>query len=222
MPFVRLVNPSRKGGEKTMARHKKGHRSRKFLFGRRRNPILGMSGGDLLSEGIGVVAGAAGSRIIPQMVLGSNNTGIVGYGANAASGIGISWLLRSFSPRLAHGAMLGTVASIAMRVVSDLWGQNALTGGLSGDLGGDLGFYVNNSFPLPTAGVGPMMLNPGYSGGPQLSFAVPGMPAPAVVSTPAGTQAASNGSAGGANAALATATSGPSAPAGVWQNPWAA
>ena len=220
MPYVRLVNPSRKGGETKMARHKKGHRHRKFLFGRRRNPILGMSGGDLISEGIGVVAGAAGSRILPQMILGSNNTGIVGYGANAASGIGISWLLRSFSPRLAHGAMLGTVASIAMRVISDLWGQNALTGGLTGDLGGDLGFYVNNSFPLPTAGNGPMLLNPGYSGGPTMSMALPGVPA--VVTTPAGTQAVSAGSAGGANAALATATSGPAAPAGVWQNPWAA
>lgn len=222
MPYVRLVNPSRKGGERTMARHKKGHRKgRRFLFGRRRNPILGMSGGDLVSEGIGVVAGAAGSRIIPQMFLGSNNIGIFGYGANAASGIGISWLLRSFSPRLAHGAMLGTVASIAMRVISDLWGQNALTGGLSGDLGGDLGFYVNNSFPLPTAGTGPMLLNPGYSGGPQLSMALPGQ-VPAAVVTPAGTSSVSNGSAGGANAALATATSGPSAPAGVWSNPWAA
>ena len=202
-----------------MARHRKHHRRhRKFLFGRRRNPILGMSGGDLISEGIGVVAGAAGARMIPQMILGSGNTGIVGYGANAASGIGISWLLKSFSPRMAHGAMLGAVAAIAMRIISDVWGQNALTGGLSGDLGGDLGFYVNNTFPLPTAGTGPMLFNPGSSGGPMNTW--PG--APQLVTTPAGSSAVSTGSAGSSNAALATATGGPSAPAGVWQNPWAA
>ncbi len=220
MPYIRLINPSRKGGETKMARHRKGHRHhhRKFMFGRRRNPVLGMSGGDLISEGIGVVAGAAGSRVLPQLVLGSGNVGILGYGANAVSGIGISWLLKSFSPRLAHGAMLGAVAAIAMRLISDLWGQNALTGGLSGDLGGDLGFYVNNSFPLPTAGTGPMMFNPGYSGGPMLSTGF----APQVVTTPAGSQAVSSGTAGSSNQALATATSGPSAPAGVWQNPWAA
>jgi len=206
--------------------HRSGRRHRNPVFSgfrhrRRRNPILGMSGGDLIVETAAAVINGVATRVVPQMVLGSNNTGIVGYGANAVTGLAGAWLAGKFSQKAGHGALLGAAVAVASRILSDTMGQNALGGGLSGDLGGELGFYVNNSFPLPTAGSGPLLLNAGYAGAtPQNTLALPGM-APVPVATAAGTTAVSPGGAAGANAALAT-TSAPSSAPGVWQNPWAA
>ncbi|HLJ17975.1 MAG TPA: hypothetical protein VKV15_25990 [Bryobacteraceae bacterium] len=206
-------------------RHRSSRRHRNpgffgFRRHRRRNPILGMSGGDLLVETAAAVVNGVATRVVPQMILGSNNTGVVGYGANAITGLAGAWLAGKFSQKAGHGALLGAAVAVASRILSDTMGQNALGGGLSGDLGGELGFYINNSFPLPTAGSGPLLLNPGYTGStPQNTLALPGM-APTPVTTAAGTTAVSPGGAGGANAALAT-TSAPSSAPGVWMNPWA-
>lgn len=195
------------------------HKKHKHRYGRHRNPILGMSGGDLIVETAAAVVNGVATRVVPQMILGANNTGIVGYAANAATGLVGAWLAAKFNQKAGHGALLGAAVAVASRILSDTMGQNALGGGLSGDMGGELGFYINNSFPLPTSGSGPLLLNPGYSGGPMQSIALPGQ-APTVVATAAGSQAVAPGGAGGANAAL-QAASGPSAAPGVWQNPWA-
>lgn len=202
-----------------MAKHK--HHHHKHRFGYHRNPILGMSGGDLLTETVGAVVNGVATRIIPQMLLGANNTGIVGYAANAATGLAGAWLASKFSPKVGHGALLGAAVAVASRILSDTMGQNALGGGLSGDMGGDLGFYVNSAYPLPQASNGPLMLTAGVPGGQSLSWNLPGQ-APAVVTTAAGTQAVAAGGAGGSNAALATASMPSQAPAGVWSSPWAA
>jgi hypothetical protein len=200
-----------------MVKHRKGYRNPHH---RHRNPILGMSGGELIVEtGAAVVNGVA-TRVIPQMILGTNNTGIVGYAANAAAGLAGAWLASKFSVKAGHGALLGAAVAIASRILSDTMGQNALGGGLSGDMGGELGFYINNSFPLPTTSNGPLMLNPGYNGPQMLSMQIPGQQA-TMVATAAGTQAVAGGGAGSSNAALQTVAS-PSSGAGVWQNPWAA
>lgn len=205
-------NGPREGEEHYMAK-RRHHRYR-----RHRNPVLGMSGGDLIVEtGAAVVNGVA-TRVIPQMVLGSSNSGLMGYGANAITGLAGAWLAAKFSQKAGHGALLGAAVAIASRILSDTLGQNALGGGLSGDMGGELGFYINNSFPLPTGGSGPLLMNPGYSGMPMNTF---NGASPSVVATAAGSQAVSPGGAGASNAALATA-SGPSSGAGVWSSPWAA
>jgi hypothetical protein len=218
-----MVNPSRRNkrrhfgsdlsgreGDDMAKHHKKHHR-----YGRHRNPILGMSSGDLIVEtGAAVVNGVA-TRIVPQMILGPGNTGLIGYAANAATALAGAWLAGRFSAKAGHGALLGGAVAIASRILSDTMGQNALGGGLSGDLGGEMGFYISSNFVLPTASRNGMDQNM-----QSLSWVLPGQ-APAVVSTAAGSQAVAAGGAGGANAALATA-SGPSSAPGVWSSPWAA
>jgi hypothetical protein len=189
-------------------------------YRRHRNPILGMSGGDLLVETVAAVGNGVATRVIPQMLLGTNNVGILGYGANAATGLVGAWLASKFNQKAGHGALLGAAVALFSRILSDTMGQNALGGGLSGDMGGELGFYVNNSYALPGGSSGPLMLMPGYSGPASNTLALPGQ-APAVVATATGSQAVSSGGAGASNAALTTA-SGPSSGAGVWSNPWAA
>src|SRR5271155_5227641 len=212
MPFVRMVNPSprrRRGhfglddGSSRGGEHMKMKKHHKRRFGYHRNPILGMSGGDLLVETAGAVINGVATRLIPQALLGANNTGIVGYAANAATGLAGAWLASKFSPKAGHGALLGAAVAVASRILSDTMGQNALGGGLSGDMGGELGFYVNSAYPLPQASNGPLTLS------------LPGQ-MPAVVTTAAGTQAVAAGGAGGSNAALATASQPSQSPAGVW------
>jgi len=60
-----------------------------------------------------------------------------------------------------------------------------------------MGYYIENSFPLPTSGNGPYLLNSGYSGSPMASGNVGGgqmaLPAAGAVAATAG--AASGGSA---------------------------
>src|SRR5271170_402320 len=230
MPFVRMVNPSprrRRGhfglddGSSRGGEHMKMKKHHKRRFGYHRNPILGMSGGDLLVETAGAVINGVATRLIPQALLGANNTGIVGYAANAATGLAGAWLASKFSPKAGHGALLGAAVAVASRILSDTMGQNALGGGLSGDMGGELGFYVNSAYPLPQASNGPLMLSAGVPGGQSLSWSLPGQ-MPAVVTTAAGTQAVAAGGAGGSNAALATASQPSQSPAGVWASQWAA
>jgi hypothetical protein len=199
----------------------KKHHHHKKKYGHHRNPILGMSGGDLLSETAGAVVNGIATRMVPQMLLGANNTGIVGYAANAATGLVGAWLASKLSPKVGHGALLGAAVAVASRILSDTMGQNALGGGMSGDMGGDLGFYVNSAYPLPQASNGPLMLTAGVPGGQQNSWMLPGQ-APAVVTTAAGTQAVAAGGAGGSNAALQTVSQPSQSPAGVWSSPWAA
>jgi hypothetical protein len=193
----------------------KKHRRHHHRYGRHRNPILGVSTGDLITETAAAVASGVATRVVPQMFLGANNSGLIGYAANAATALAASWAAGRMSSRLGHAALLGGAVAIASRILSDTMGQNALGGGLSGDLGGEMGFYIPSNYVLPTASAAGMR-----QAEQQLSWNLPGQ-APAVVSTAAGSQAVAAGGAGGANAALATA-SGPSSAPGVWSSPWAA
>ena len=120
----------------------------------------------------GVVNGIA-TRSVPQLVLGANNVGVVGYGANAATAFLGAMIAKWLGGQdAAVGAIVGGGTALAQRIISDLMGTKLGDLNLSGDLDFDLGFYVGNSFPLPTAGTGPYLLNPGYVGGPMPSVSV--------------------------------------------------
>lgn len=152
---------------------------------------------ELLAMTGGGVANGIITRSIPQLVLGANNTGVVGYGANAASAVAGAWAIKAlFGARAGTGAIIGGFTALAQRIMQDLVGQKLGDLGLSGDLDFDLGFYIGNNFPLPTAGSGQFLLNPGYSGGPMPSVSVGG---PALVSAalPAGAAAATADAASG-------------------------
>lgn len=94
-------------------RHNRGHR--------RSNPGLG-SIGPLLTTSAFALAGAAASKIIPQMVLGANNTSWVGYAANALTG----FLLYLAAEKVlknhvaATGVAIGTAVMIMDRMINDM------------------------------------------------------------------------------------------------------
>jgi hypothetical protein len=136
---------------------------------------------------LGAAVNGVATRAIPQMILKDKNVGIVGYLANGIAGLGGAWVLSKVSPGMKEGALIGAGVALVQRIVSDFGGGKFFDGGMSGDLDFDLGFYVGNNFPLPTAGVGPWLLNPGISSQPMQAGGVPGMAVAPIVA--AGTQA---------------------------------
>jgi hypothetical protein len=183
----------------------------------RRNPeFLGLNMKTLMEMTVGGVANGILTRSGPQLVLGANNTGVMGYGANLVAALGGAWLMKAmFGANVGIGAVVGGLSAVAQRIMSDLVGSKLGDIGLSGDLDFDLGFYIGNSFPLPTAGSGPYLLNPGYSGQPMPSVSVGG---PTIV--PAALPAAAAGAA--ADGTTGTSGGGHSGGSERWGSRWAA
>lgn len=163
----------------------------------------------------GAISGGVATRAVPQMLLGANNAGLMGYLANAAvAGIG-GWLTgKFFSQKFGQGWLIGGAVALTSRILSDqlnlqVWnlGAGAATApGVSGDLDFDLGFYLQNSFPVPTTGQGPFLLNAGQTGGPMQAGGVPtvmALPASAGSGSAAGVASGSaDGSGNGAHASI--------------------
>jgi hypothetical protein len=132
-------------------RHRAGDASRKHnparRHHRRRNPGLGSFGRpiDWVYGGVGVIAGVVGTRAIPQLVLGSSNTGIMGYLANAATTalLTIAARFASKSPVLSGAVLAGGAASILSRIIQDY----SLLGSYSSQVG--LGDYLMSDFLVP-------------------------------------------------------------------------
>jgi hypothetical protein len=101
--------------------HSYGHRRRRHI---RRNPGGGgfaSSIGSLVTNAVFVIVGALGSKLGAQIALGSNNVGLIGYGANAAVG-GLLWFLADRVMRnraAASGLLAGTVVQIVLRAIND-------------------------------------------------------------------------------------------------------
>jgi hypothetical protein len=193
---------------------------------RRHNPLLAVPMGELIPLTAWAIGGMAGTRIIPQMVLPQYNSGLGGYGLNLVAAVGLSWLGGKFAgTRAAQGLLVGGMVGLAARMLSDALGSStAGAWGLSGDLDFDLGFYIPNSFAVPTTGQGPYLLQPGITGSPMASGGMPMAAALPPASAAAGTPGAGAPSA----AALAAATA-PAAGGGGggqepnrWHNSWAA
>jgi hypothetical protein len=161
----RRSNPFGFGGGRV-----KRHRSR-----RRRNPGMGGFGvRDLTGTILWGTAGALSARVIPSTFLGTKNTGILGYGANGATAVIGGMLVGKFlNPRAGQEFTAGGLIALGLRLFEDWMGGGS-------QLNGDLGFYIENSFPLPTSGSGPYLLNAGYNGSPMAS-----VQAPAQVALPA-------------------------------------
>ena len=103
-------------------RRRYGMRSnpRRRRYAGRRNP---MGGGikDLFTSGLFVTVGAVGSKLLTQVILGSNNTGIYGYGGNAAAGLAIGLVADKVlhSKNAAYAVYVGTAVQIILRLISD-------------------------------------------------------------------------------------------------------
>ncbi len=200
-------NPGRKGG-KHMAKRAKKHASRrsgtskyKRNTGRlstkgrsshrvrryKRNAGGGMSGGigPVLVMGVSVLAGALGSKLGAQIVLGQKNTGALGYAGNVGVG-GLLWFLADKvlkNRTAANGIIAGTVVQVLLRAINDYtpFGQYVNSLGM--------GDYQMQSFVTPQVLVDPMgsaeiAIPNGWA--PQMALPAAASPAQAMTATAGG------------------------------------
>ena len=88
----------------------------------RRNIGMGAGLGPLVTKSAFALAGAAASKIIPQVLLGTTNTGWIGYLANAGTGFAL-WLLAEKvlkNRNAAEGIAIGTAVQILDRILNDM------------------------------------------------------------------------------------------------------
>lgn len=135
-PVLTLVGNPRRKRKHTVARKKRHIHRRKRRNPiaanpavlnprrRRRNPggakgILKGTIGLLPQAGI-LIGGAVGSRMLTQAVLGSNNRGIMGYGAHIIATAGMAALAGKFAgTNGAFMASLGGAVSLLLRLIGD-------------------------------------------------------------------------------------------------------
>lgn len=126
----------------------------------RRNPA-GISVKEMAYGGVGVLGGFFGSAALPQMFLGTGNTGMTGYAVTAAAAIGLTILTHMVFPReraLTFGVAAGGAANLLRRIITD---QTPFGGYLSG-----MGDYM-------VANWGPPIMNDGLNS-PMASVATNG------------------------------------------------
>lgn len=155
-------NPARKKGKamaKTDKKKKKSAASssagrphkKKMVKNRakRKNPSIGRPM-DWVKGGVGVIAGGVGTRVIPQF-LGATNAGAMGYGLNAVTAIGLSFLAHMFTKDnvITAAVAAGGFAALILRVIGDntpYGSQLALSG---------FGDYMVSNFVTPQRIVNP-------------------------------------------------------------------
>ena len=86
----------------------------------RRNPG-GLNMPSLVTDGLFVVGGLVGSRLLTQMVLGTSNVGVMGYVGNAAAGAALATVahMMTKNPRVTGAIVTGTAAGIVARLLQD-------------------------------------------------------------------------------------------------------
>lgn len=118
---------------------------------RKRNPSTPKVGG-LITNALWIIAGAVGSKLITQAVLGAKNTGVFGYGGNALVtgllGLGVSKGLRSESA--GNAVIAGGVVQIVLRALTDFTPFGKYTSQLG------LGDYLASNFVVPQRYVDPL------------------------------------------------------------------
>ena len=128
-----------------MAHHKKGHKKHHH------NPGMISGLGPLVTNALFVIVGALGSKLGAQAVLGTSNTGVIGYAGNAGVGA-VMWFLASKvmkNSAAASGVIAGTVVQILLRVINDY----TPFGSYVAQLG--MGDYQMQSFVTPQVLVDP-------------------------------------------------------------------
>ena len=88
----------------------------------RRNPGTGTIG-EVITTSTFVIVGALGSKLGAQLVLGSNNTGVVGYRLSNLAVGSVLWFLADkvvmTNNTAASGIIAGTVAQLILRLIND-------------------------------------------------------------------------------------------------------
>lgn len=104
---------TRRRTTKAVSHRRRGHRSNPAGIGSPKAWVMG---------GAGALAGFVGSAALPQMILGTGNTGVAGYAATAAAAIGLGLLSNFLLPRqqaVTVGVVAGGFANLLRRVISD-------------------------------------------------------------------------------------------------------
>lgn len=193
-----LGNPGRKGKgmkkhkSKAKTRHYKtkhntgsAHHKKHSTSHRKYKRNVGVSRlGQRVVTGLFVIAGALGSKVTAQAVLGANNVGVIGYAANIAAG-GILWFLAEKvmrNPAASDGIIYGTIVQVILRAIHDY----TPFGSYLNQLG--MGDYEMQSFVTPQVLVDPLnsaeiAIPPGFA--PKIM-----LPAPAPAAAAAGGAAA--------------------------------
>jgi riboflavin transporter FmnP len=107
--------------------------------------------GNLAMNAVFVIAGAVGSKLLTQLVLGANNTGMVGYAGNAVAG-GVMWFLAEKvlkNREAAKGVIAGTAVQIVLRLINDYTPFGSYVANLG------MGDYQAQSFVTPQVLVDP-------------------------------------------------------------------
>lgn len=125
------------GGRKKSNPFKKKYEDLKSRRRKRHNPTgLGETIGrpaDLVATGLSALASAVAVKQLPQMVLGTGNTGAEGYAANAVVGIAATWAAGAFIGKsAAAGALAGALVIILDRVLTDQFSELGPVLSLSG------------------------------------------------------------------------------------------
>jgi hypothetical protein len=172
----------RKGQRKNPAGYYK-KRKKMNRRGRRRNPG-GTFGSpmDWLSLGAGAIGGGLGATSLPQLVLGSNNSGPVGYLAMAASTAILAVAAHMLFKRnimLTSGVIAGGTGALIKRIIGDYTplGQYLGTSGM-----GD--YLTNFNFPVPQIIGGNGNTSLGTPGSIPVSVAGAGMSSMSLIGRP--------------------------------------
>lgn len=115
------------------------------------NPGMLSNLGPMVTNALFVIVGALGSKLGAQAVLGSNNTGPMGYAANAGVGA-VMWFLAAKvmkNANAAAGVVAGTLVQILLRIINDY----TPFGSYVAQLG--MGDYQMQSFVTPQVLVDP-------------------------------------------------------------------
>lgn len=105
-------------------RRKASRNPAKMMRRRHRNPsglaaTIG-SPKDLVTGGVAGLVSAVLTRQLPQVVLGTSNTGMEGYAANFATALAATWAAGTFGgPAAGRGAIIGGMVILLDRILSD-------------------------------------------------------------------------------------------------------
>ena len=82
---------------------------------------MGSSWGAEVVQALYIIAGAIGSKLGAQMVLGTSNTGFMGYGANLAAGGILAYAAKAVlkNDAAAKGIFAGAVVQVVLRLITD-------------------------------------------------------------------------------------------------------
>ena len=128
-----------------------GHRRRTYRtrrrYSRRRNASRGggMSFGAEIMDTVWLVAGAVSTQMLTQMVLGANNTGLMGYAGNGVAGFILSFAASKLlkQPKVGRAIFKGAILQIVLRAIRDYTPFGSVTANLG------MGDYIASNWVTP-------------------------------------------------------------------------